>query len=462
MPGLLKKLRENPTILSTIGLLALATASWLRFAWTHNLRVDENFVSGSQAAILIPLVLVGLALATAASLLGTSRKLPGGLALFTSLTALSMPPFLSNDVFSYFYYGEALAKGLPVYHDFQGQHLFWHQFVGRRYLDTPAVYGLPLLLLYAAITQMAGSHTFWALFILKTIHGMAAFVVWKTLCERVYSPRQAVWMVALPLFWLEGLANLHNEFLLLPLAFGGILLYQNGRLLPAVLLWALAAWCKYSFALLLLWPWLDQPLRRSWPRLMGVYLASLLMMGTLHIMIWKLIYPGGPPWDGLLRPWATVSSLGPSSSLTDVVFTLTRVFLNADLASFLNRVLGSLLQIFSVGLGIILLRHPQHRQPPVGLWMLGAIFISFFSHRIMAWYFLILLPFWWEGLPPVWRRWFLVTSAVYSAQGLIQYTPPEWLFTQALTATLVVTGVYLLFWKFKSRYFSGSVSPSKA
>ncbi|MCS6982468.1 MAG: hypothetical protein NZM65_09790, partial [Flavobacteriales bacterium] len=229
MPGLLKKRLENPVLLSTSGLLALAVASWLRLAWTHHLRVDENFVSGPQAAILIPLVLVGLALATAASILGSSGKLPRGLALFASLIALATPPFLSNDLFSYFYYGEALAKGLPVYRDFQGEHLFWHQFVGRRYLDTPAVYGLPLLLLYAAITQMAGSHPFWALFILKTIHGIAALVVWKILGKLVYSPRQVVWMVALPLFWLEGLANLHNEFLLLPLAFGGIFLYQNGR-----------------------------------------------------------------------------------------------------------------------------------------------------------------------------------------------------------------------------------------
>jgi len=435
-----------------MGLLMLA--SWLRVVWTGSLKVDENFVWGLRAGVLVFLVLSGLGLAWRMA----ERPFPscdGFLSILPAavLAWLSLP-FLSNDVFSYFYYGEAVRAGLSIYENFDGRSLNWFHYIGQRYLTTPAVYGLPLVGLYGFLDKIAGSDPFLAFALLKVVHAAAGVILYKALTLR-YPNNPTFWLgPALPLILVEGLANLHNEFLVLPLAAWALFFFERRDYLPAFLLVGLATWCKLSFGLFFLWPFFqpDRPHTtfRFWKGLGG----ALMVLGIISLVSWHSLFPTEPFREGFLNPIKTVNSLGPSSSLSDVVFTLTRLTAGAETAQALQSLLGKALQLLSIGLLGLLYRNPSNRKNPRALWLMSVVFICFFSHRIMAWYFLMLVPLWWPELPTVWSRWFTAITTLYMAQGLIQYTHPELLFTKALTGTLVGLGVIWLLVNFRKRFFN--------
>lgn len=436
-----------------IALCLLALAAWLRVVWTGNLKVDENFVWGFRSGVLIFLVLAGLGLAW--------RSVDRPVAIHVSQTSLLTatilswicPPFLSNDVFSYFYYGEALRAGLPVYESFDGSSLNWFPYVGQRYLTTPAVYGLPLLGLYGIIDNLSSSDAGSALLLLKVVHALGWVFLYAAL-ERRFPLKPIFWLrPALPLIMVEGLANLHNEFLLLPLIAWAFVFIERRCYLPAFLLMGLATWCKLSFGLFFLWPFF-QPERpytnfRFWKGL-GI---ALMALGIISLVSWHSVFPTKPFRQGLLSPITTVSSLGPSSSLSDLVFTLIRITAGPESAQTIQSFLGKALQIFSIVLLGAIFRNPIHRQNPYALWLITTVFVCFFSHRIMAWYFLMMVPLWWPGLPTVWSRWFSAITAFYMAQGLIQYTHPDLHFTKALTGVLVGLGLIWLLVNFRKRFW---------
>lgn len=450
MSGLLKKITPDNRA-GLAGAALLLVAAWLRLGFTGNLKVDENFISAPEVYFLCAAVFLGLGLSTWPLLRCGGAAATSGWS-YVGLLALCTPPFLSNDVFSYFYYGEALHAGMNVYAPFDGTHLNTWTAVGLRYKDTPAVYGLPLLLLYAGIDLISQHNLALGIMVLKGIHALAWIFLWQLFRWRFGSRPLVPFLLSFPVLWIEGLANLHNEFLLLPLVVLGILWFEYRWFVGAFFLWALATWCKWSWGLVFLWP-----IFHSYRRTYGLPIAlscllALSVTAALYLTMWRWLFPGISPEIGLTGPLKTLSSLGPSSSLTDIFFTLTRLFLNEETAGQVNQWMSRGLQIFSIGLAAYILRLRRHRLLPHSLWWLTAVFLCFFSHRIMAWYFLLFIPFWWPGLPEIWRRWYLIITAVYMAQGLIQYTQPEHLFTQALTAILVAWGVALLFWNFRKRF----------
>lgn len=458
MPGLLKRSFYNDQLLAAgIGLLALA--AWLRVLWTGSLKVDENFVEGIRAGILITLVLAGLGLAwrSTEKLFPPANK---GRNLFMAVVlAWLCPPFLSNDVFSYFYYGEALRAGLPVYESFDGRSLNWFPYVGQRYLTTPAVYGMPLLGLYAFLDWLAGSDPRVAIGLLKGIHAVAWMGLFRALKQR-FAAKPADWLIAaLPLLLVEGLANLHNEFLLLAPVVWALVLLEQRRYVPAFLLVGLAAWCKLSFGLFFLWLFFQTGRPFTSAHLWAGLGLALALLGVVAWAAWQLLFPNKLFAEGFLGPFKTVSSLGPSSSLTDIFYTLTRLLLGDDAAVAVNKMLGTLMQILSAAFAAVLLARPQNRRHPWALWLIAVVFICFFSHRIMAWYFLMLVPLWWPGLPAVWQRWFAAITTLYMAQGLIQYTHPDLLFTKALTGLLVGLGVVGLMVNFRKRFLETNPPP---
>lgn len=451
MSGLLRRLLSAGRGLAP-GMALLALAAWLRVVWTGSLKVDENFVEGIRAVVLVALVLAGLALAWRSADGAVQTSILSGPLFPAAVLAWLCPPFLSNDVFSYFYYGEALRAGLPIYESFDGRSLAWFPYVGQRYLTTPAVYGLPLVSLYAFLDWLAGSDPRVAIGLLKGVHALAWIALFRALEQR-FAAKPTNWLgAALPLLMVEGLGNLHNEFLLLAPVVWAFVLFEQRRYVPAFLLVGLAAWCKLSFGIFFLWPFFQAQRPYTSARLWTGLGLTLALLGVVAWAAWQMLFPHKLFAEGFLGPFKTVSSLGPSSSLTDIFYTLTRLLLGDDAAVAVNKMLGTLMQILSAAFAAVLLARPQNRRHPWALWLIAVVFVCFFSHRIMAWYFLMLVPIWWPDLPVVWRRWFAAVTALYMAQGLIQYTHPDLLFTKVLTGILVGLGVILLFVRFGQRF----------
>lgn len=458
MSGLLRRLLSAGRGLAP-GMALLALAAWLRVVWTGSLKVDENFVEGIRAVVVVALVLAGLALAWRSADGAVQTSILSGPLFPAALLAWLCPPFLSNDVFSYFYYGEALRAGLPIYESFDGRSLAWFPYVGQRYLTTPAVYGLPLVSLYAFLDWLAGSDPRVAIGLLKGVHALAWIALFRALEQR-FAAKPTNWLgAALPLLMVEGLGNLHNEFLLLAPVVWALVLLERRRYGPAFLLLGLAAWCKLSFGLLFLWPFFQTDRPFTFARLWAGLGLALALLGAAAWGAWQVLFPEESFLDGFLGPIKTVSALGPSSSLSDVVFTLARLMAGEAEAHRIQSWLGKALQLLAIGFLAWLFRYPENRKNPRALWLTAVVFVCFFSHRIMAWYFLMLVPLWWPGLPPVWQRWFAAITALYMAQGLIQYTHPDLLFTKALTGLLVGLGVVWLMVNFRKRFMEANPTP---
>ena len=451
MPWPIKPFR-NPFHLLTGSSLLFLILSWWKIFLTGNIKVDENFLSGWQIPVLIGGVLCAFffALKAILRLFQSPENLP--FPYWVLFFSFCTPPFLSNDVFSYFYYGQALAHGYDVYRAFDGSNLSWYGFVGERYLSTPSVYGLPLLILYATLGNFVGFHVYGSLILLKLFHLLALFLISTGLSQYHKNEGTRNWLIALPLVWIEGLANLHNEFLLLPLCIWGIVFYYRKKIVISIIMWGLAAWCKFSFVLFLFWPILD----KNGPYVIREKLRSFLFGGILllgaHAITWFAVFRNIQFYDGIYLPLKTVSSLGPSSSLADIFYTVIRLFLSPVLAHSVNKMINLFMQGASVILFLLILKRNHHASPPYLLWMMSVIFITIFSHRILAWYFLMLIPLWNIKLSTVWVWWLVIVSMIYSTQGLIQFTHPDLIFTKAVTVVLVGGGVVALFIWFKKRF----------
>jgi hypothetical protein len=195
--------------------------------------------------------LVALAVARAGAI---PARWAVGAVLAAHAAMLLAPPLFSADVFGYVDYARlAVLHGLNPYvhgaadaaRDPVVHWVRWH--------DIPTPYGPLFTIVSTPLAWLGVPAALWACKAAAALLSLACLgLVWRIAERRGAAPAPAVLFVGLnPLLLAYGVGGAHNDFLLMALALGAVLLVLEGRDAPGGALGVLAVGVKASAALLL-------------------------------------------------------------------------------------------------------------------------------------------------------------------------------------------------------------------
>jgi hypothetical protein len=457
-----------------LGILVLTACSWARWAATGSQKVDENYPSELAGAFLMAGVVLGWGLLVWGwrGLLLRPVANPRRLAFTGLAVATLMLPLLSNDFFSLLTYGSLAAKGRDVYTTASAlPDSVWYTWVGQRWNDKVCVYG-PTTLVAILPAGLVGSNPWLALLVFRLVWLLPVVLVMELSFRRMHDLpffHAMVWLN--PLWVVEGPGHLHADLLGLVAIVAGIIAQQRGRPLAGWAYWALATLGKYSFGFTAFWFWLSGA-RTTRERLLRIpaMTAVLVALGVVFF---------APFWRGmatLTEPIHALSSMNPGGSIAEVMGhvvhvlrggampspeTPVRVAIEMDRATkgstwFVVSLVMRVVALF-VGARILLAMLSKPRDEArlaLGTGALVVVVITLVSHRFQSWYLLAALPFFGLECPPVWRRWWVLMTAVSVAPDFTHVLPKTSMLLPIWSATTTAAGVILFLWSFRGRYLT--------
>jgi hypothetical protein len=457
-----------------LGILVLSGCSWARWLATGSPKVDENYPSELAGVFLMLGVVVGWGLMVAGwrGLLLRPVANPRRLAFTGLALATVMLPLLSNDFFSLLTYGSLAAKGQDVYSTAASlPDSVWYAWVGQRWNDKVCVYG-PTALVALLPAGLAGSSP-WLALVLFRLAWLPPLVLVMELSFRHLRDRPffhaMVWLN--PLWVLEGPGQLHADLLGVVAIVAGMLLQLRRRPLGGWAFWALATLGKYSFGFTAFWFWLSGA-RTARERLLRLPAMAAVLVG-LGVLFFA------PFWRGpatLLEPIHTLATMNPGGSIAEVMGHVVHVLRGGAMPSpempvrqaiELDRatkgstwfVVSLVMRVIALVIGARLL-HFMLRKPhdegriALGTGALVVAVITLVSHRFQSWYLLAALPFFGLSCTEVWRRWWVVITAVSVAPDFTHMLPKSAALLPIWSATTTAAGVILFLVWFRGRYFT--------
>ncbi len=247
-----------------------------------------------------------------------SRPLVYGFFTAFSLWLLFLPPLLSQDAFSYIFYGKALAVHgknplVAVPASFPGDPVV--QFIGWKH--TVSVYGPLSNYISSLLVIISGKSVtsnviafkllnfgflFGSLFLLDDLAG-------RLLGKR---GRLALLIVAWnPLVIIHFSGSVHHDTIMIFLILLGLLLYRKEYPVLAICFIVLAVMVK-AIALLVLVPVLVLFLRENAKRTLSQYLAAIAVLVAVPLAMYL------PLWSGIKRNIDQVLSMGEKSSISSI------------------------------------------------------------------------------------------------------------------------------------------------
>ncbi len=471
-----------------LGILVLTACSWARWVATGSQKVDENYPSELAGAFLMGGVVLGWGLMIWGwrGLLLRPVANPRRLAFTGLAVATLMLPLLSNDFFSLLTYGSLAAKGQDVYTTAASlPDSVWYSWVGQRWNDKVCVYG-PTTLVASLPAGLVGSNPWLALLVFRMVWLVPVVAVMELSFRRMQDRpffHAMVWLN--PLWVVEGPGHLHADLLGLVAIVAGIIVQQRGRPLAGWAFWAFATLGKYSFGFTAFWFWL------SGARTVRERLLRIPAMAAVLVALGVVFF--APFWRGmatLTEPIRALSTMNPGGSIAEVTGhvvhvlrggampspeTPVRVALEMDRATKGSTwfVVSLVMRLVALGVGARVL-HAMLSKPrdegriALGTGALVVVVITLVSHRFQSWYLLTALPFFGLECPPVWRRWWVLITAVSVAPDFTHVLPKTSMLLPIWSATTTAAGVILFLWSFRGRYLTlgreaaGAVAPPRA
>jgi Glycosyltransferase family 87 len=197
---------------------------------------------------------------------------------------LLAPPLFSADVFGYVDYARlAVLHGLDPYVHGAADAARDPVVPYVRWRDIPTPYGPLFTLASTPVAWLSVPAALWAFKALAAVSSLGCCaLVWRIAQRRGIAPEQAVLFAGLnPLLLAYGVGGAHNDFLLVALMLGAIVLVLEERAVPAGALGALAVGVKASAGLLLPFLLLAHP-PPGWPRrvLAGALAAAAALLAV--------------------------------------------------------------------------------------------------------------------------------------------------------------------------------------
>lgn len=486
--NLLKTSLQAASILDVAGVITGTTsmilASWTRAICAQTIMVDGHALSGGSAILVYVLFCGGLALYSAAYFalwrkgslsMRQIRTLAYGLAILFSF----MLPFLSNDIFSLFAYGELANNGTDIY----GQTLvnpvsFFRQYCNADFGNGPDVYG-PFLTGMLRLTAYFFSHNMiGALVFYKLLMLCFAFVFIEVACRTasfIKAPTGLFLLVVLnPVFLLQGLGQLHSDLVAAALGMCLVFSVLKGRFNVAFLFAAFAIAVKVSYIVTI--PYLLLALYINKHDNASFFSKTLIGALILCAGLGFLYYPYFTSIATILIPLHSVYDQIPTKSIPevfgDIIFYIQGYF-SGNLSAgntFINdagqavqkasiwRFLETICRLTALISSCVLLFHFFKAAKSERNWMkiylrLLLLFLLFYSHVIYPWYLIIIVPFMWIEEDVGFIKWLIVLTCFCNAQSIMcaidRSSPLYW-----SIPPFIALNVFVFLWRFRRNFLS--------
>lgn len=342
------------------GNIFIFLAGWLRYFTTGSLKVDDNYPPFFASVLIIVFITLSVFLLAAGAFY--LYRNPGNhiktkhLALVFLIPVLA-PPVMSNDVFSYLFYGEYFLQGKDPYLLQNGLNVF-SPWVSDLYIDIPCVYG-PVGLILSALAALPGN--IWVSLLVIKLTGLAFSLL---LYNSLKNNNLLVAVTLTPVLFAEVLGQGHNDvvpvYFLVQAVFGA----QRSKVLAASGYALLVLMTKSLYLPLLVLP-LFILYREGGFRRAGIF--SLLVL--TGIAIWYALWP-----HSMLAPVTAGFGLRPSGSWADAVHAVSHFmgWLDTGLFTF-----SLFFQLSAVALCILYTILFFTRQPFSGLFFPAGLRSSF-------------------------------------------------------------------------------------
>jgi len=422
------------------GSALFALAGWIRFACTGQLTVDNNYCSAPVSYIICALVAASVTLLSFASLRLLRHDAPVVSPMVRAISIvllIACPPLLSNDVFSYLYYGE-FAFADPYSSSiiaFADENTFY-SYISPVYKDTLCVYG-PLSLLACMLPAIAGN--VWISLLLYKLVNVCFYLL---LLRRAKPYPRLLPVIFSSVLLLEIVAQGHNDIIAIYFIFAAIDAALHRKSVTSAM-----------FGLFML---LSKILYFPFLFICGILLfrhsirKGLLWLGLTisGIAAWYFVHPAS-----LTGPLATGHSLRTSGSWADLMFEFIKVLQPGwENAPLLTRLFQAVALLSCLVIFLLFLR--KRKLPADELPVLVSLFIIpyfvFFIHRLFPWYMVFTIPLFLMNRH-LDVKWLIAGMAVFVLQGLVHQFPsgtaPA---TVIIVATTMATLVLLTIWAFLS------------
>jgi hypothetical protein len=217
-------------------------------------RFDFVLLPPRGALLLVVMTVAYLVVLACARAGAVPLRVGVGAVVAAHVIFLLAPPLFSADVFGYVDYARLwVLHGLDPYVHVPADALHDPTVPFVRWRDVSTPYGPLFTLLSAPLAGLSVSAALWACKALAMSLSLACCaLVWRIAQRRALDPLRAVLFVGLnPLLLAYGVGGAHNDFMLLALVLGAVLLALEERALPAGLLGVLAIGVKAPAAVLL-------------------------------------------------------------------------------------------------------------------------------------------------------------------------------------------------------------------
>ncbi len=458
-------------VLAAASLMTLQ--SYLRFAFTGTLTVDQVFPDAVQSTVLFVLFMSALILAGLGWYNGTARADECGLSrgevtrlalAAAAIGALSLP-YLSNDIFIYLACGDLARKGFNPYTD-------WHMLAATAldghlspiWRDQPFCKYGPLstaVFHFSALAAPGGVVAMLFLYKAVLFAAVAGFIHVARRFSETIEKQEGIdpfpFIALSPLLWLQGMGQGHNDlFAALPLLLGALLLRSDRPVAASALFAAAAAVKAYAaVAFLLVLVYLYRKGKNALFSVASTALRALFVVLAVTVVLYF------PYWNGLATVTVPYGALAAEMPLNNTVFLAG--FLYAKIFPSSSLPIGEVFALMrSAALPFIFLLvlyqlRAMFLHGERMIFLFGRLLIvlfCFFVARFHPWYLLVAIPFIAERLD---RRWLVWSVAVMTAANLLDIhnfmSRDAIALSVALPAAVVFVNI-MFFSRFRDRYLT--------
>lgn len=337
-----------------------------------------------------------------------------GLILMISCLQL---PFLSNDIFSYFYYGKIANLGSNPSLLSSLQPNFFSSYVDPIYLKTISMYGS------VSIAFLKGnvSFPFESIFAYLILYRLAQilivllllFVVKKLGFENNSGLKMCMYN---PIFLTLCIGQFHIEWLGYILVLLGVLFYLKERLVLSILCIILAVFVKFSFLFFLWLPFILFLKNKNIGALFLGLISSFLALYAINVY-------AEVSFLDFFSSMSNLQKMRPSGTWHDIatfIISLTRhsSSTDANVAVDIYTQFSNYFKIIAVSLFFALVyRAFRTNKLDKNSFLTITLFclIVFISNRIFSWYFILILPLFLlkENMNLHLKKWLYISSFLY-------------------------------------------------
>jgi len=440
---------------AVIGLLlsaaGLVLVSWLRAYSAGTLMVDGHALSGWWGATVFFAVLFALGAFSLAyyrlwadDALGINQvKL---LAVVLAGLFSLMLPMLSNDIFSYMVFGDAVNKGADVYTDAQCTQVSgFYTYITSVWNSSTCAYGPFILLLAMLATALSAGKILVALVIYKMLTLLFSFVfiaVATRVCALTQSRTRNLFFILInPVFLLQGIGQLHADFIAITFAICAIYFLLTYKWQLAFIWVALSITTKMNYILLLPFFMLAVALQCNQRRVIKYGRAGVgLFLTVLAVTLAYL--PFYTSVATVTTPFTFHFFQNPSKCIGEVLGDI--IYFGPQIISGYNALLQKTIISSSIGGGQvfiaeIIVKICQGLALCACLYMLVKffmqkttlqqwfrlyvrmllLFLLYYMHIFNPWYLMMFLPFVWMQEETAFMLWLLVLTCFISVQDMV-------------------------------------------